>query len=138
MASDTKPVYVRADEKNGRISGEKIFAAAKVDDSPKQIRWHGLPITVRPMLSIQEVGLFIEDVIGACLDTERGADMPELSDYLTRINTVLRYSNAGLPDNPDEQYKLMYGSDLYDQITQNICKEQFESIKESIRFWMER
>ena len=138
MASDTRPVYVRADEKNGRISGEKIFAAAKVDNSPGQIRWHGLPITVRPILSLREVALFIDDVMGACLDPERGTGMPELADFLIRVNTVLRYSNAGLPDDPDEQYQLMYGSDLYEQITQNICKDQLESIKESIRFWMER
>lgn len=97
----------------------------------KEIVWHGIKICVRPVLKFEETIEFIQDVMDAVLRKD-GTFRPEMTDFAFRMCTVLRYTNASLHGDLEEQYFALYATDLYDTVKENICSDQLESIRQSI------
>ena len=97
-----------------------------------------MPISVRPLLTFRETSCFVNTVMAACFDDEHGIAVPEAMDFAIRANTVLRYTNLELPEDLEEQYTILYGTDIYDTIRQNIQTAQLDAIIKTIELCMQR
>lgn len=134
MASDIR----RAPEASATVSAKRIMQVAKPDTAPRSVRWHGTSIAVRPLLTFQETGRFIDSVMHACFDGEHDTAMPEALDFAIRANAVLRYSNAELPDRIEDQYAILYGTDLYDTVRSQINTSQLDAIIRALELCVTR
>ena len=98
----------------------------------RTIMWHGKAISVRTLLPIHEVSLFVNSVMSACYDVEHEVIIPEMMDFAYRVNVVSRYACVELPDDIEEQYVLLYNTDIYDTIIAAVNTAQLQSIEKTI------
>ena len=110
--------------------------AAHPNTAIKTVRWRNLTISVRPLLTFRETSHFVNTVMDACFDKEHGVAVPEAMDFAVRANTVLRYTNLELPKDLEEQYAILYGTDIYDTVRQHIQTAQLDSVIGAIELCM--
>lgn len=91
------------------------------------VNWHGVIIKVKYMLDMDEEHMLIQSIMNCCM-TNDGNFVPELLDISIRANIVKTYSSVELPEDISEQHKLLYYSDLFDTIVNNVNKNQTEHI----------
>lgn len=108
----------------------------------KTILWHGYATTVRMMLSLEEVTQFIDSVIdtyhisGGLAYPDRF--FPENIDFAFRVNTVMRYACIDLPEELEDQYAVMYATDLFDVVSSNVNQAQLKAIRQAIDYYIAR
>lgn len=91
------------------------------------VNWHGVIIKVKYMLDMDEEHKLIQSIMNCCI-TDDGNFVPELLDMSIRANIVKAYSSSELPEDINDQHKLLYYSDLFDVIINNVNKNQIEHI----------
>lgn len=105
----------------------------KDDWFPKLIavNWHGKEIYVRNAISLNEMLGFVDAVVDACID-ESGEYFPQFRDCMFRIYTIIYYTNIALDGDLTARYEFVYGSDLFDEVVNNIDAGQLDDIKKTI------
>ena len=94
--------------------------------------WHGIAVTVRTVLPMQEITSFVNSVMDGCYDSTHDIMVPEMMDFAFRLNVVMRYACVDLPEDIAEQYELLYNTDLYDCIVAVVNSAQVEFIRNTI------
>ena len=110
------------------VPAEKILEAADLHDDFKHVEWRGVEFIVRPMLSLAESTMFVNSVVDSCCHKETMTFVPEVFAFAIRVNTILRYTNINLPKDAETQYKIVFQTDLFDCVRENINIEQYDSI----------
>lgn len=106
--------------------------AASININPKVVQWRTKRITVRPLLSFGETMRIVNNVMDACIDSETGYFIPETIDFALRFNIVSMYACVEMPDDVQQQYILLYATDLYDTVLSNVNQAQIETIKNAV------
>lgn len=122
-------------EKIKKITVEQLRSANSAP-SHRVIMWHGIAVTLRPLLPLVEVTQFVNSVMNSCYDKEHDVFVPDMKDFAFRVNTVSRYACVELPQDIEEQYSILYNTDIFDTILSHINKAQIESIREAINTCM--
>ena len=122
-------------EQDGIITAVQL-AQVEIDTGYKTVVWHGLNMTIRPLLTMQEVTQFVDSVMTTCHDKERDLFFPEMIDFAFRVNVVMRYACVKLPEDVDEQYRLVYATDLYETIRCKINQSQLNALWYTISICM--
>lgn len=91
------------------------------------VNWHGVIIQVKYMLDLDKEHVLIQSIMNCCM-TDDGNFVPELLDMSIRANVVKQYSSVELPQDINDQHKLLYYSDLFDVIINSVNKNQIEHI----------
>lgn len=91
------------------------------------VNWHGEIIQVKYMLDLDKEHMLIQSIMNCCM-TDDGNFVPELLDISIRANVVKQYSSVELPQDINDQHKLLYYSDLFDVIINSVNKNQIEHI----------
>lgn len=103
-----------------------------------EIEWNGLKILVNDMISLEDMSDFVNSVTASCFRTEDFSFIPEWKDFTTRVAVIDLYTNITLPRNPQKIYDILYNTQLFDAVVENINQGQFEdilrAINEKIRF----
>ena len=100
----------------------------------KRIEWHNhLQLYVRPILSMREMVDTVRGIIGSVVDHEKEIYRPEMLDFAIRVWTVMSYALVELPDDAEEQYYLLYTTDLYDTVKKYINSGQFDAILSAVK-----
>ena len=115
-----------------QITADTIESVANVDTSPKAVRWHGLLLAIKPLLSFEEMTRFVNSVMDACFDEEHNIAIPEAIDFSIRVNVIVRYSNITLPVSIEKQMQIVYGTDLYETIMSHVSSSQLNAIVKAI------
>lgn len=89
-------------------------------------------IHITKTLPLQEMLLFVQEVVEACIDGETGEYLPEAYDFAIRAGVLTRYANFTLPANLDNQYMLVYNTGAFDQVVAHINERQFNDIVRAI------
>lgn len=89
-------------------------------------------ITIKPVLSFEEMLEFVADVVDTCFTEETGEYYPELMDFAIRYNVLTKYANFRMPEDPAKRYDLVYRTDAYWTVIDNINITQFNEIKKYI------
>lgn len=117
-------------EKIKKISVEQLRTHNK--PSQRTILWHGIAVTIRYLLPIKEVTLLVNSVMDGCYDKAHDVFIPEMMDFAFRVNIVTRYACVDLPQDIEEQYEILYNTDIFDTIASAINTAQMQSIKDTI------
>lgn len=104
-----------------------------VEPCYKTIKWDGYDIVVKQLLSADEFIEVVRAVFRDCRipDTDNMVQL-ELIDFAIKTNIVSAYANVELPENSSDLYNLVYGTDLYETVCDNVSKTQVKSIIDSI------
>lgn len=121
MAKKVKRISVNALEK----------AVAEHCEKNSTVEWNGLSIEIQKNIGLEEMFAFVDDVASACFDST-GAYSPKRKKFMIRAAVVELYTNLSLPSSVKKQYDLLYGTDLFDTIVQNIDQSQLADIVDAI------
>ncbi len=98
------------------------------------INWHGKIIEVRTLLSQEEEIRTIHEIISLCVDDDDGSVAIELLEFYIRFKIICSYAKVSFPENLDDIYKLVYHSDLYKYIIDNVNSTQVNNIINSVKY----
>ena len=94
--------------------------------------WNGIEIKVKRYLNIYEMKVLFDEIFNRCFSTENGAYQPEYRDFADRAATIAIYTDITLPSAVDDQYDLVYKTDLYFFVTDHIDPMQHGCIMQAI------
>lgn len=95
--------------------------------------WNGLEITIRPLLSFEDMLRFVNRVTRLCFNDDTNEYMPELKEFAVQSNILEMYAGFRLPDGAGKRYEMLYQSrTLVDMIVGSINKAQFDDIMSAI------
>ena len=125
-------------KKEKKISISAFDEVMKTEfDNTAVVDWHGLELAIKRNLSVSEAKGFINGVIDVCLP-EGGEYTPELYDIAIRGNVLAYYTNVTIPSSIEHLYDMIYRTDIYNTVLENINTDQFEDmmfvIKEKCHF----
>lgn len=118
--------------KQKRVSISAIEKVIKENYTPTEtIDWHGVEITIKHSLSLEEMMKFVSLVTNSCF-SESGEYIPESKAFVIKNCVIESYTNIALPSNTSSRYDLIYKSDIVSIILPHIDMEQFNAISEAI------
>lgn len=123
MAKNTKKITTANIEK----------AAGKIINT-NTVEWNGLSITIKRNLSLDDMRKFVDNVAQSCFTQQDEAYHPELKEYAVRSMVIMLYTNIELdmPADLDKLYDLLYTTDLWHVIVNNIDAEQFNQMLNAV------
>lgn len=93
----------------------------------------GIQVTVKTRLSVDSMIDFVNFVVNNCFQGDEC--LPQLKDFLIRIEIIRMYTNIELPNNIQDQYEFVYGSDLIGQLVDEVInRNEFNNILQAIDF----
>ena len=98
----------------------------------KIVTWHGLDITVKQTLSFEDTLVFVDGVVKSCFAENTGEYLPEIRDFAIKSCVLEMYANFALPVNTERRHELIYNTDAYDTVVNNIDKRQLTEIIDAI------
>lgn len=105
------------------------------DDVPcyKTIKWHSYDIVLKQLLSFDQFVNVVRAIFKDCKipDTDNMVQL-ELIDFAIKTNIISAYANVELPENSEDLYKVIYGTDLYELVCDNVSRVQVKSIIDSV------
>lgn len=107
-----------------------------VKDHNKLLMWHGISVSIRTLLPLKEVSQFVNSVMDCCYDKEHDIFVPDMMDFAFRVNVVSRYACIELPNDLEDQYSILYDTDIFDSVIKVINQAQISSIKNAINICM--
>lgn len=102
------------------------------NEETKTLSVNNVEVQIKRFLSLAEVQEMVNTVVEVCVDTETGEYIPEVKDFLIRLETVILYSNITLPNDVGKQYVLLYSTYAFNTILDNIDTTQFKIILDAI------
>lgn len=114
------------------IQPEEILKATRTfHGKDYRVQWRGMNLVVKKLLSMDEMAVMFSDIMNECtIGINEVAYI--LLDYSFRKHVILYYSNAILPDNPDDINYIIYETDLFDTVCSHANSDQVMAIKKSI------
>lgn len=100
--------------------------------------WHGITVSVLTLLPLDDVPKFVRAVIDGCYSKTTQSFVPELKDFIFRMNVVSRYACVDLPTDLDELYTILYNTDLYDKLIEVINAGQLKALDEAVNTYIQK
>lgn len=114
------------------VSFELVEQAAQSEvNEAKLVEWNGVTIRVRNTISLDEMLLFVKNVVESCFDDEANY-FPEKRDAALRWCTISFYTNIELGDDPSAVYDVLCRSSLIETIVAYINTWQLDEITDAI------
>ena len=104
-----------------------------ISDKPKTILWHGKRINVNPLLSLKEMFELVDEIMAGCIKEPEKTIVLEAVDFIFKIKTLSKYTDIMLPDDLEEQYRIIYASDLVESVFSNVNQIQLNVLRDVIR-----
>lgn len=114
------------------VSFELVEQAAQSEvNEAKLVEWNGVTIRVRNTISLDEMLLFVKNVVESCFDDEANY-YPEKKDAALRWCTVAFYTNIELGEDPAAAYDVLCRSSLIETIIPYINSWQIDELTDAI------
>lgn len=81
-------------------------------------------ITVKRTLTLDEALGFVQSIVSLCTDDEDASYSPELFDFAVRMYVVMYYSNIDLSKDAKKAYRVLYNTNLFEQIYAHVESQQ--------------
>lgn len=81
-------------------------------------------VQVRHTLSLEEALGFVHDIVTICADDETAEYSPELFSFAVRLYVLMYYTNIDLTKDVKKAYRILYGTNIYQQIYSCVDYEQ--------------
>lgn len=129
-AAEAAEVVEKAEPSMGELV-MNVLNVARDEDTTTEI-WNGIEIEVKHSLNIYEMKLLFDYVVERCFSSDDGSYQPEYRDFAERASTIAVYTNVELPVSVEDQYDLMYKTDIYSAVYKNINSEQHYAILDAV------
>lgn len=117
---------------SGMIPAERISNVIK-DDAIKQVNWCGMRLAVRRMIGAEEFMNAADLILQRLWDGEMYRK--ELLDFELRTAIVVFYSNAELPQDTEERWAVLYGTNLYTTVRSMISEDQAQALEDGLKLY---
>ena len=98
-----------------------------------KVMWHkNKAILVRRFIPFNEVPAIVEQIVTTVLNPETKEFYPELRDFAFRAAFVMAYALVQMPESIEDQYELLYTTDLYDVVMKHAFQAQVQSIRDAV------
>lgn len=97
------------------------------------VEFLGNEIQVRRFVPYDKFCAVVNGVADSCFDRESGEYHPENRAFATMLAVAAVYTNLEIPEDTDEQYKLLYGGGLYELISAYIDDGQYKDLCMAIK-----
>ena len=114
------------------ISSDDILSIWQPDMKPVTVRWCGMILAVKHLLTMREVSQFVNHVMDMCFDTDHEIAVPEAADFAIRLNVLMMYAGIKMSGEIEDQYRIVYESGLYEAICEHINAAQMEAIRKTV------
>ena len=115
-----------------------MLQVSPTDYQYKELQWHhNLRLRVRSFLRASEMVSLVRDILEAVCRKDDGRLCPELLDYATRAGIVSYYADVELPEKLEDQYHLLYTTDLYSKVMGIANQDQVAAVRDAVRMYME-
>lgn len=105
---------------------EKVMEDVKQDTV--QIDWHGVDVTITPLLSLENYLAFVQEVVSICFDEDTGDFIPEVRDFAIKRAVLHHYANFRLPENTARCYDMIYSTDAVASVLGEVNRAQFDEL----------
>lgn len=121
-----------AKKKIKRISINAMDEILSEYEATETVNWKGLDVIITKNLSLEDMLAFADSVVKSCFDQTTGVYMPEVKDFVVRINVMERYANFNMPSKAERQYDVVMQSGAYEMILEHINMAQFGELMRAI------
>ena len=91
-----------------------------------EINWHGKALSGKTLLSMKEAINMPNNIVSK--SSKDGEFIPSLFDFVLRVELITSYLSIDVPTDPNELYKIVYYTDLFNVVLNNCNKGQVNSI----------
>lgn len=102
------------------------------DENYATVDWKGIKFRIKTILSLEEMMGFVHGVVTSCFAEDTGEYLPEIKEFAVRCAVLEDYGNIELPDDLNEKYALVCGTDIVDCIAGSVDSTQLEDILNAI------
>ena len=106
--------------------------------TPVNITVGDINFIVKPRLNIGEVGAFVEFAISNTYNKNEEEINYSAKDFAFGLSTIVFYTDLDIPEDVDEQYKILTCTNILDKIKEHIDEKQYwhllDSIDEQLKF----
>lgn len=95
------------------------------------IEWNGLSIEIKKYITLDALRAAVSSIVGASFDDD-GIYQPSNTEPAIRFAVIGLYTNLSMFSDVGENYDLVYKTDLYRTVCNNIDKAQFEHLVEAV------
>lgn len=88
-------------------------------------------LKVTRWLGLEKMLTFINNVVSTCFN-DNGDYMPQVHEFVFRVNVLNMYTNLTMPKDINKQYDLCYRTDAYGLVYEHISGEQIQDIRDAI------
>lgn len=100
--------------------------------STELLDWHGVEVTIKKNLSLQEMMEFVDCVVKSCFTRDTNMYIPEIKEFATKVCVLEKYANFTMPSNAEKQYALVYCTDAVQRVLEYVNPQQYNEICEAI------
>lgn len=123
----------KIEEKIKKTTINQVDSVIKKTYKPTEsFEWNDITINVTKTLSFQNVLKFVKSVTQGCFAVDTNEYLPEVKDFLFKVNVLEMYGNIAIPTNIEHKYAFVYHTDLVSKIYEHINKEQLSVLKNGI------
>ena len=118
---------------------EKMISVEKMDEIIEErfpgfsvVNYYGQELIVKHTVPFDIFSGIVQHVIDACFGGDTGEYIPANLDFAIRLCIMGAYTNVRMPQNIEKQYRMLYGTDLYNAVIREIDDDQWEAMFEAI------
>ena len=97
--------------------------------------WHGIRIKIKRSLNLDEYSraiLAADDMLNSIKETCGSICAKCLRDFVSSVHVILAYTDIDVPNDINTAYALVYSTDLYPFVSENINRDQVSSLRAAI------
>lgn len=116
-----------------QVSIEKLKNIADDEfSSVMDMNWNDMQLHIKKYLSIEEMMLFVNNVVSSCFANETNEYLPEIKDFAIRCAILTYYTSLALPESLSERYEIAYIPNLVSFIINYVDIEQYNAMLDAI------
>lgn len=124
-------IMVKEGEETQPVAAERLIEASDPGPHITALVWHGVKIVLRTMVSLTEFEQLTAMIVSQCWNGEyyQIAQM----DFAIRCGVVSCYTNVTLPEDAEQAYALLYGTDLYETVYGHLNAAQLDALNSAVK-----
>ena len=96
------------------------------------VEYYGCDVVIRKILPFPVFRKIVSRVADSCFDSITGEYLPENREFATRLCIAELYTDVEIPDDIEQQYTLLFGTDFIQMVIGNINRDQFLDMQYAI------
>ena len=115
-----------------KVTVTKLVNLIKDEINVARVEGLDADINVKKNLSFEEAYIFVREAVSACVTVETAEYRPEMKEFCIRTLVLELYAGLSLPTDIDKHYKLLFNTNIYDEIAKHVDQTQLQMLRKAI------